>query len=769
MGMKRYLFSFVLLLTLLSGCVKEPVRSRDDGPYTVRMTLLGSVQPFDAPEGTKAAPALTWTEGERIYVRASDGHGEAKGVAVCQADGTWTLRYDAPMDSRTLQAECWYFPEAGYTRFEVPLSYSSVVYEDAAATLTFDGEGNVTLSTYLKPKTGRLRFRNADGGNSNISLSGLSWYSSFDLSTFSFTTASHNITSFYVADDNYFYGFFADESRKLVVKNDILYFGREFGESVLRSGSSGYLTVPTNDAYDGWTVENPENLDAYVPIEFEDRNFKEWLRNNGYDLDYDGEITHLEGRAVTSIQNDRDESVVSLGGIEWFPNLERLIWTGYETWDNDYERHGRLVKVDVSQNPKLRELNLRCNKLSSLDLSNNPELRSLTIWGNLFETIDLSGCPNLDYLDAGDNKLTALDLSVVPELTGIYCYTNQLTSLDVSRNTKLRILNLGTNKVTSINVSGLDRLEEFWCYDNPLGTLNLSGLSALRNLNCNGAQLSSLDLSQSPHLNYLECRGNQLTSLNLSGLAELETLYCSDNQLTALNVDACLNLRSLDLTNNQILVLDVSMLSQLDYMMCFGNQITSLVLGSNGNLRTMGCENNMLTSLDLSGLGALEYLYCSNNQLTSLDPSACRNLRALHADSNHLSSINVSGLLKLEELSFSINSVATIDLSSCTNLIYLGAGSNQLTSLDVSALSRLETLYCDTNKLTTLDVSQNHALRYLGCWDNLFTTLDLTSNVLLEGLSMGTNPYLTTVYVKAGLTFPNGLYYDEQTEIVYVD
>ena len=767
--MKRYLFSLILLLALLPGCVKEPVSSRDGGSRTVRMTLVGGVQPFDAPEGTKAAPALTWTEGERIFVRASDGRGESKGVAVCQADGSWAFTYDAPMDARTVQAECWYFPNAGMSNFEVSLSYGSAVYEDAAATLAFDGEGNVTLSTYLKPKTGRLRFRNADGSNSEISLSGLSWYSSFDLSTCSFTIASHNITSFYVADDNYFYGFFADESRKMVVKNDILYFGREFGESVLRSGSSGYLTVPTNDAYDGWTVENPENLDAYVPIEFEDRNFKDWLRNNGYDLDYDGEITHLEGRAVTSIQNDRDESVVSLGGIEWFPNLERLVWTGYETWDDQYERHGRLVKVDVSQNPKLQELNLRCNKLSSLDLSNNPELRSLTIWGNLFETIDLSGCPKLDYLDAGENMLTTLDLSAAPELTSAYCYNNQLTSLDVSRNTKLRTLNFGTNKVTSFNVSGLERLEEFWCYDNPLGTLNLSGLSALRNLNCNGAQLSSLDLSQNPHLNYLECRGNQLTSLNLSGLGELETLYCSDNQLTSLTVDACSNLRTLDVSSNQILVLDVSMLSQLDYMTCFNNQITSLILGVNSNLHTIGCENNMLTSLDLSGVSALEYLYCSNNQLASLDPSACRNLRALHADGNHLSSIDVYGLSKLEQLSFSINSVTSIDLSSCTSLVYLGVGSNQLTSLDVSALSRLETLYCDTNKLTTLDVSQNLNLRYLGCWDNLFTTLDLTSNILLEGLSMGSNPYLTTVYIKAGLTFPNGLYYGDPTEIVYVD
>lgn len=769
--MKRYLLLTVLLLALLPGCVKDAIPSQDGGSRTVRLTLQGGVQPFDAPESTKAAPALTWSEGERIYVRTVESGRETKGVAVCQADGSWTFTYDGPMSARTLQAECWYFQNAqGFGRFEVNLSYQSIVYGDTAATLTVDGEGNVTLSTYLRPWTGRLRFQNADGSNSNIALSGLSWYSSFDLTSFTFTVASHNITSFWVSDVNYFYGFFAaDGPRKLVVKNDILYFGREFGEEVLRSGSSGYLTVPTNESYAGWTVENPENLDAYVPIEFEDTDFKNWLCNNGYDLDGDGQISRLEGRAITSIQNDRDDSVTSLGGIEWFPNLERLIWTGYETWDDQYERHGRLVKVDVTQNPLLRELNIRCNKVSTLDLSNSAELTSLTIWGNQFKEIDLSGCPKLDYIDCGDNQLTSLDLSVVPELTGIYCYTNNLTTLDVSHNPKLRILNFGSNQVGSINTSGLNQLQELTCYGNPVGSVDLSGLSALRTLNCGYTQLTTLDLSPCPQLNYLECGGNQLTSLNLSGLSELETLNCNSNQLSSLDLSSCTNLRWLDLSGNLLSVLDVSMLDQLSYFTCYGNQVASLILGANPNLQTLGCENNKLTSLDVSGLTALENLYCSANLLTSLDASACKNLRSIQADNNHLSSINVFGLSKLESLSFPCNSITTVDVSSCTNLINLGAGSNQLTSLDVSALTRLEWLYCDTNKLTTLDVSQNINLIYLGCWSNLLTTLDLTSNVLLEGLSMGDNPYLTTVYVKAGLTFPNGLYYDGTTEIVYMD
>ena len=65
-----------------------------------------------------------------------------------------------------------------------------------------------------------------------------------------------NVKTFTASATNYFYGFFAEDNaeRELYVTSENIIFKRSFGTNVLRSGASGYVDVPTHDAYEGWTV-----------------------------------------------------------------------------------------------------------------------------------------------------------------------------------------------------------------------------------------------------------------------------------------------------------------------------------------------------------------------------------------------------------------------------------------------------------------------------------------------------------------------------------
>ena len=763
----RYIPLFALLL--LSACVQPLEAPEDAGPHTARLVLDGSLLPFEDGADTKAAAALTWKTGDIIYVRTETTAGVNTSHAVRNADGSWTFNYTGSLRSGNTVRCCYFQSPRSADAYSVTLSYNSIIYEDASAMLKVDG-GDVILTTHLKPMTGRITFTGATG---SVGIHGLSWYNSFDLASFEFTeTVNASVSSFSVGSGKYFYGFFGEDNpdRELFITNEGLVFKRACGENVLRSGASGFMTVPNHSAYDGWTLTNAEDLVRYQPIQFEDAYFKEWLLAQGYDKDNDGEISYAEGERVYEIINEGNDTVESLKGIESFPNLRTLRWTGFETWDNDYERHGRLTKVDVSKNTKLQELSIRCNKVSSLDLSNNAALRSLIIWGNQFKEIDLSGCPHLDYLDAGDNQLESLDLTVVPELTGVYCYTNQLTSLDVSRNTKLRTLNFGGNQVSSIDVSNLPELESLSCYDNPLHVLDLSHSPQLRSLTCSGTQLSALDVSGCPEMRSLDCGWNAITSLNLSGLTNLSRLYCNENQLTSLDLSDNTNLFYLECGRNQITSLDLSMMDQLEYAYCYQNQLSVLDLGNISRLRVLSCSTNPLTSLDVSAQTHLAFLSCQGCQLTNLSLGQNNELNDLYIDSNKLTYLDLYGLSNLQEFRCSNNLLTSLDLYYLPELEELDCSNNDFSAsgLDLSYNPKLRYLHCSYDNLTSLDVSLNPLLETLACYCNdISPTLDVTANTRLFELNCSQNRNLSTVYMAEGCN-PPYLYVDDNTTIVYM-
>lgn len=127
------------------------------------------------------------------------------------------------------------------------------------------------------------------------------------------------------------------------------------------------------------------------------------------DLDGNGYLTDEERSAVTTVNVDDYGSIVSLRGIEWLPNLERLTCDGNMISQLDVSSNYNLKvltfndnevsDIDLSYNPNLQELYCRDNYLEYLDLSNNTELTALGVSGNYIDddAIDFSDFPNLIF------------------------------------------------------------------------------------------------------------------------------------------------------------------------------------------------------------------------------------------------------------------------------------------------------------------------------------------------------------------------------------
>lgn len=224
---------------------------------------------------------------------------------------------------------------------------------------------------------------------------------------------------------------------------------------------------------------------AINEVNFPDEKFRNWLLSQPYGND--AVITDGEMATITKI-SARECGIEDLTGIEFFSELTELDVSNSNVTDNE-ENWNRISSIDLSSNPKLRNLYLDNNLLTSIDLSPCPELRNLDVSGNLFTELDVTHNPLLSTLNCSDNKLTTLDVTQNTNLAVLSCSENQLSTLDFSKNLLLEQLYCDNNQLNSINVTGHDKMIIFNCYNNQLTELDLDGCTSLFQLYCYNNQI----------------------------------------------------------------------------------------------------------------------------------------------------------------------------------------------------------------------------------------------------------------------------------------
>ena len=258
---QQSLFLLPMLLLVLAACEHEmPDAPSLSAGHTYTLRLEGGLMPFAG--STRAA--TEWEDGATIFLQFLSGSLHTSGKAVYDAgEAVWTVT-----TSKALAAdaegvcEAFYFVDGTATTQRVTLGIQATAYGDTQGTYLVDEEGStIIVHAQLAPLTGRIRFTGKAG--STFSVTGLTRYDSYNISTGEFTTSTAKVTGTLgnEGSSDYFYVVFTDvTTRTLTVEGaGIVNYRRTFGEQVLQPGSSGFVTLPTGEDLGKWTITNRNN------------------------------------------------------------------------------------------------------------------------------------------------------------------------------------------------------------------------------------------------------------------------------------------------------------------------------------------------------------------------------------------------------------------------------------------------------------------------------------------------------------------------------
>ncbi|MDE6485177.1 MAG: formylglycine-generating enzyme family protein [Duncaniella sp.] len=266
-------------MALLSGCSDEDnlpdVSQETDQWHTCDLTLNVSRSVFTDELQSRAESQ--WVDGNTIYLTFSNGQLITYGYAT-YSSGSWLLSYNGKLaEGNSTMCTAVYFDEIeseGGT--VISLSPHSAIYEDNNCSYNYQN-GKLSIGANLKPKTGRIRFAGSNG--ENITIFGISHYSSFDYSSGKFnitynavtTTVSSNYTP-------YIYGEFTDPNApRLNLITETSAYTRFPSNSMYRQGESGYMTIPTESSLGLWTnsaIFKVNNVEfTMIPVSYTNGNF----------------------------------------------------------------------------------------------------------------------------------------------------------------------------------------------------------------------------------------------------------------------------------------------------------------------------------------------------------------------------------------------------------------------------------------------------------------------------------------------------------------
>lgn len=256
---------FILVLSsLFASCASEDAYELVPESLSCKLNLAANVVGYS--RSARATQDTQWADSSVIYIKFKDeNQNDILGHALYKESAkTWIVYYKSALP-KTNAGKCmlYYFDNIGkkvYTNYEFLLTDSTAIYVDSIADYTFNG-AELSIKSTLKPVLGRIRFEGSKGDK--IAVNGIKTCSAFYLQSgvLAYDTNSYLSKVRYVTDSEsgkyytpYIYGFYSDDADRqigIVCKDGV--FKRSNTESTLASGRSGYISLPYESNYNGWT------------------------------------------------------------------------------------------------------------------------------------------------------------------------------------------------------------------------------------------------------------------------------------------------------------------------------------------------------------------------------------------------------------------------------------------------------------------------------------------------------------------------------------
>lgn len=408
------------------------------------------------------------------------------------------------------------------------------------------------------------------------------------------------------------------------------------------------------------------------------------------------------------------------------PDLDYLWLTG-----------SQITSLDLSQMPKLRQLNIYDNALLEiLNLSHNPELTYLDIsFAEKIQNLDLSATPKLTTLKAAQTKLSTWDLSKVPLITELDLSMTKIQSLDLSALTRVQVIMLPKCELEHLTFPSAPDLKEVFINDNKLSADELNAIykalpqreaadeAKIYIKNNPGAETSNTGLLKGKNW-VVDMEG---TGTDTPDLTQEAISFFTANKTVSFNVigaqSETLSIDWGDGSHLERATVTPGMQKNLKHtfetttpqheVKIYGKSITTL---SSTLFNVLG-----LTNLDVTHCPTLQKLAVPNgNDLLSVDLSKNNELTHIDLAGCKLNTITLPEEgAKIQELKLSTNDIRELDLKGMSALEVLSAPSNKLKEIDLTPCPKLRKINLNLNglekviglkeltELTDLDIANN--------------------------------------------------------------
>jgi len=282
-------------------------------PHTCELVLNVTKAGFDDEPQSRAASG--WVNGDKIYLTFTVGNGTSYGDAIYN-NGSWTVNYYGSLTEKTTtKCTAVYFDNPEFESSSVvKITPNTGIYEDTNGSYIFS-DGILSVTADLKPKTGRIRFAGTD--NDEISIYGISHYTSYDCSNGKFTNSigalKLKVSSGYTP---YVYGYFSDsEQPRLNIITATSGYTRLLTASIYKAGESGFMTIPSETSHNGWqnsVIFKVNGVEfTMIPVAYSDGNLllaETELTRELYEaiMQNDSYTTELQRPAITSYSTYTD-------------------------------------------------------------------------------------------------------------------------------------------------------------------------------------------------------------------------------------------------------------------------------------------------------------------------------------------------------------------------------------------------------------------------------------------------------------------------------
>lgn len=282
-------------------------------------------------------------------------------------------------------------------------------------------------------------------------------------------------------------------------------------------------------------------------VNFPDEEFRGYVSDT-YDTDADGVLSVKEIDAATRL-NLEWSYVEDLAGIEKLTALKELnISCTY------------ISEVDVTKNINLEVLDLKaCYDIVNLNISNNKKLK---------------------YLDITQTLIDSLDTTNNTELVTLIAERTPIVTVDLSKNSKLEEVNFKNSKLKAVDFENLSELKSATVDMCPLKAIDVSKNLKLEKLMLSGnTGIESLSLSNNPALKILEISGTSISDLSLAENTLLEEFYNYSYKSSKLDHDTLFD-KEVNILPAPIRILDLRACTNIKKVRLDESTITVKVSGS---------------------------------------------------------------------------------------------------------------------------------------------------------------------------------------------